>query len=72
MNSCIQVGVLLFVDNWHSGRMFSRLMERLGTRRIRFNILGVRFGQLNVNQLRFFGYMAKIIMCYRVPRNTSV
>ncbi|EPY20494.1 translation initiation factor IF-2 [Strigomonas culicis] len=71
MADCIKVGVLLKVDSWHSARMLQREMLRLGTRRVAFQTMGVRFGGLQVEDITFFGQAIKVILCYRVPQNDS-
>ncbi|SCU67729.1 translation initiation factor IF-2, putative [Trypanosoma equiperdum] len=71
VNSCIQVGVVFKVDSWHSARMLHREASKLGTRRIVFQVVGMRFGELLVDDVLFFGRAMKIVVCYRTPIGAS-
>lgn len=71
VSQCVQVGVLLKVDSWHTARMLCREIPRLGTRRVAFQIVGVRFGPLHQNDILFFGQAVKVIVCYRTPIGVS-
>ncbi|RNF07567.1 putative translation initiation factor IF-2 [Trypanosoma conorhini] len=67
IRSSIQVGVVFKVDTWHSARMLYRELNRLGTRKVAFQAVGVRFGALSVDDIMFFGRAMKIVVCYRTP-----
>jgi small GTP-binding protein len=64
---CIQVGVLIKVDTWHTARMLHREVSRLGTRKVYYQVVGARFGPLQVDDILFFGHSVKIIVCFRTP-----
>ncbi|KAL7701485.1 Translation initiation factor IF-2 [Lotmaria passim] len=64
---CVQVGVLIKVDSWHTARMLLREIARLGTRKVYFQVVGTRFGPLQVDDILFFGHAVKIIVCFRTP-----
>lgn len=67
MRQCIQVGVLLKVDNYHTARMLTREIPRLGTGKVAFQVLGVRFGPLTKEDVTFFSQAVKVIVCFRNP-----
>ncbi|ORC88761.1 translation initiation factor IF-2 [Trypanosoma theileri] len=71
IKSCLQIGVLFKVDSWHSARMLYREIARLGTRKIAFHVIGMRFGELVVDDILFFGRAMKIVVCYRTPVGAS-
>ncbi|KPA79202.1 putative Translation initiation factor IF-2 [Leptomonas pyrrhocoris] len=64
---CVQVGVLIKVDSWHTARMLLREISRLGTRKVYFQVVGARFGPLQVDDILFFGQAVKVIVCFRTP-----
>ncbi|CAJ1027035.1 putative Elongation factor Tu GTP binding domain/50S ribosome-binding GTPase [Leishmania utingensis] len=68
---CVQVGVLIKVDSWHTARMLHREISRLGTRKVYFQVVGARFGPLQVNDLLYFMQAVKIIVCFRTPLSAS-
>ncbi|KAK7195607.1 translation initiation factor IF-2 [Novymonas esmeraldas] len=68
---CVQVGVLIKVDSWHTARMLHREISRLGTRRVFFQVVGARFGPLQVSDILFFMQAIKIIVCFRTPMAAS-
>ncbi|CCW62595.1 unnamed protein product [Phytomonas sp. EM1] len=67
LHQCIHIGVFVKVDSWHTGRMLYREISRLGTRKIAFGVVGIRYGALTVDDVIFFGHTAKIIICFRTP-----
>nr|CCC92452.1 putative translation initiation factor IF-2 [Trypanosoma congolense IL3000] len=67
IRSCLQVGVFLKVDSWHSARLLRRESSRLGTRKVAFHVVGIRFGELLVDDILFFGRAMKVVICYRTP-----
>ncbi|RNF07236.1 putative translation initiation factor IF-2 [Trypanosoma rangeli] len=71
IKSSVQIGVLFKVDSWHSARMLYRELTRLGTRKVAFQAVGMRFGELNVDDIMFFGRAMKIAICYRTPVGLS-
>lgn len=71
LSQCLHLGVVLRVDSWHSARMLYRELPRLGTEKVNFQVLGVRFGCLEAEDFFFFGQTAKIIVCYRTPLAAS-
>ncbi|KAF5214694.1 hypothetical protein ECC02_004070 [Trypanosoma cruzi] len=71
IKSCIQIGVLFKVDSWHSARMLHREINRLGTRKVAFHVVGMRFGELTADDIMFFGRAMKIAVCYRTPLGLS-
>ncbi|KEG10049.1 putative translation initiation factor IF-2 [Trypanosoma grayi] len=71
IRNCIQVGVLFKVDSWHSARMLHREVTRLGTRKVAFHAIGMRFGELVVDDILFFSRAMKIVVCYRTPLAAS-
>lgn len=72
LKSCIHVGVLLKVDSWHTARMLSRELLRWGTKFVMFQVVGIRFGPLDEEDILFFGQAAKIILCFRTPLSNSI
>ncbi|KAG5503476.1 hypothetical protein JKF63_05615 [Porcisia hertigi] len=68
---CVQVGVFIKVDSWHTARMLHREISRLGTRKVYFQVVGARFGPLQVSDLLFFMQAAKIVVCFRTPLAAS-
>ncbi|KPI83524.1 putative translation initiation factor IF-2 [Leptomonas seymouri] len=68
---CVQVGVLIKVDSWHTARMLHREISRLGTRKVYFQVVGARFGPLQVDDILFFGHAVKVIVCFRTPMAAS-
>lgn len=70
--SCLQVGVFLKVDSWHSGRMLDRELSRLGTSRVRLATVSVRFGPITPEDYLFVSGAVKVILCYRTPPAESV
>ncbi|KAG5478267.1 hypothetical protein CUR178_04982 [Leishmania enriettii] len=68
---CVQVGVLIKVDSWHAARMLQREISRLGTRKVYFQVVGARFGPLQVSDLVYFMQAVKIIVCFRTPLSAS-
>lgn len=72
LKGCIHVGVLLKVDSWHTARMLSRELLRWGTNLVMFQVVGIRFGPLDEEDILFFGQAAKIILCFRTPLSNSI
>lgn len=68
---CVQVGVLIKVDSWHTARMLQREVSRLGTRKVFFQVVGARFGPLQPDDFLYFGQTVKIIVCFRTPLAAS-
>lgn len=71
MKNCLQVGVLLKVDSWHTGRMLLRETPRCGTGKVAFTVMGTRFGPLCEEDIYFFRGTAKVIICFRTPLASS-
>ncbi|KAH8605931.1 Elongation factor Tu GTP binding domain [Trypanosoma vivax] len=67
VKSCVQIGVVFKVDSWHSARLLNREVSRLGTRKVAFHVIGIRFGELLVDDILFFGCAMKIAVCFRTP-----
>ncbi|KAH9597212.1 Transcription factor [Trypanosoma melophagium] len=72
IKNCLQIGVLFKVDSWHSARILYRETARLGTRKVAFHVIGMRFGELLVDDILFFGRAMKIVVCYRTPVGASI
>lgn len=72
LEKCMHVGVLLKVDSWYCARMLSRYLRRWGTSRVVFQVVGVRFGALQAEDVLFFGQAVKVVLCFRTPRSNSV
>ncbi|CAG9574605.1 putative translation initiation factor IF-2 [Leishmania major strain Friedlin] len=68
---CVQVGVLIKVDSWHTARMLHREISRLGTRKVYFQVVGARFGPLQVSDIIYVMQAVKIIVCFRTPLSAS-
>ncbi|CBZ27463.1 putative translation initiation factor IF-2 [Leishmania mexicana MHOM/GT/2001/U1103] len=68
---CVQVGVLIKVDSWHTARMLHREISRLGTRKVYFQVVGARFGPLQVSDIIYFMQAVKVIVCFRTPLSAS-
>ncbi|CAD2219853.1 Elongation factor Tu GTP binding domain containing protein, putative [Angomonas deanei] len=64
---CMQIGVLIKVDSWHSARLIRREVSRLSTSKVFLQVVGVRFGGLTQDDAQYFGNGVKLALCYRVP-----
>ena len=71
MRNMISFGVLCITDTWHSGRLMVREIPRLGTKNVRYDILGAQLGDVDDESLQRYGAQTKLVINYRGNRLTD-